>query len=365
MRLILFSNKKKAFVASFLFSFFLTILFVQTKSFIAGQLETASYSTQSQAEVLSASEEKISPQVDTDLTTLTILLVGYGGVGHQGGYLTDAIQVLYLNFDKRKIALISIPRDLWVRLPNGQEAKVNTVLLTGSQKTNLVASGAENLKSVVLNILGLKVDYFVGIDFVGFQRAIGIELKGIEVEVGEVLDDPWYPITGEELNTCGKTSQEVAELTEKYSGFELERQFPCRYEYIHFDKGIVHMEGGDALKYVRSRHGSSKGDISRGRRQQEVLKAIAQKLFSLNALDNIPVFYDSLTKHVSTDTDLESIKYLAPLLKSLWGIEVININLSTDNVLSLSSTKLGQSILIPKEGIGKWDKVRSFIEEQI
>src|SRR3989344_157307 len=117
--------------------------------------------------------------------SLGILLLGYGGDGHSGGNLTDAIQVLFIDFEKAKVNLISIPRDLWVKLPDGHQAKVNTVF--GKLKV-------EESKNFIGNLLGLTLDYFVGIDFVGFQRAVGINLKGIVVEVGETLEDPWYPV---------------------------------------------------------------------------------------------------------------------------------------------------------------------------
>ncbi len=304
MKLSFFSSKKKTVIASFLVGFFVTVAGILSRNYMALPTRSDLTSTQSEANVLSTFHEQVSPQATEELKTLGVLLLGYGGAGHQGGYLTDAIQVLFVNFEKEKTALISIPRDLWVKLPNGQEGKINSILANSVKKANSATDKAENVKSVVSNITGLKINYFVAIDFVGFQRTIGINLKGIDVEVGQALDDPWYPISGEELNTCGKSSEEVAELSIKYSGFELERQFPCRFEHLHFDKGIVHMEGGDALKYVRSRHGSAEGDVSRGRRAQEVLVAIGKRLFSLNALDYIPAFYDSLTKHVSTDLDV-------------------------------------------------------------
>lgn len=365
MKLTFFSDKKKIVIASYLIGFFVASAGILIRNYLVSRNQSNLISPQPETDVLSASHKQMSPQPISDLKTLGVLLLGYGGVGHQGGYLTDTIQILFLDFEKRKIALISIPRDLWLKLPNGREGKINSILSTSVKKASSEASEAENLKKIISTITGIKINYFVGIDFVGFQRIIGINLKGIDVYVSQTLDDPWYPITGEELNTCGMTAEKVAELSKKYSGFELERQFPCRYEHLHFDKGLVHMEGGDVLKYVRSRHGSAEGDVSRGKRAQEVLIAIGKKLFSLNALGDIPTVYNGLVKHVSTDIDLQSAKYLGPLLKSFQDIKVVNINLSATNVFSLSKAKNGQSIMIPKEGINKWNKVHLFIKEQL
>lgn len=310
-----------------------------------------------------AQPELLPPE---NFTTLGILLLGYGGAGHEGGFLTDAIQILYFDFEKAVITLISIPRDLWTKLPNGRETKINAAITSSvaSKNESLILSGAPTLKSILSEITGLKINYFIGIDFVGFQRAIGINLKGIDVEVGETLDDPWYPIQGEELNTCGKTPSEVAEVSAKYSGFELEKQFPCRYEYLRFTQGTRRMEGGDALKYIRSRHGSNDGDISRGRRQQEVFDAIRKKLLTLRALDNLPGFFSELAKHTQTDINLEIVKFLSPAIQKARDFKLVKINLSTINVLSPGTASNGQFILIPKSGIHNWKNVQEFISNQ-
>lgn len=322
--------------------------------------------TQSQTEVLAQTQEKpdfLNPPENTK--TLGILLLGYGGPGHAGGYLTDAIQILYFDFDKAKVALISLPRDLGVKLADGRQMKINAALINSSEKqekADWMNGAAVNMKQLISDIVGVSVHYFVAVDFVGFQRTVGLSLKGIEIEVGETLDDPWYPISGEELNPCGLTPKEVADLTHKFSGFELEKKFPCRYEHLHFEKGTVHMEAGEALKYIRSRHGSTDGDISRGRRQQEVLLAIKKKLLLLNAFDDIPVFFEEAVKHVQTDINLEIANYLVPLIKNIRDAKISIVNLSTANVLSFSN----QSTLIyPKEGLYVWSEVRSYIKEQI
>ena len=161
------------------------------------------------------------------------------------------------------------------------------------------------------------------------------------------------------------TLDEIKEVHIKYSGFELERQFTCRYKHLHFEKGTVHMEGGDALEYVRSRHGSNEGDISRGHRQQEVLTAMRKKLFSLEALDKLPGFFNEIVKNTQTDINIEIVTYLLPTLKKSRDFKVQTINLSTTNVLSNTNSKIGGSILVPKEGNFKWDKIREFVKEQV
>src|SRR3990167_5577769 len=72
--------------------------------------------------VLSAQDPAPLPETVTDLDKLNLLLLGQGGPGHEGGELTDAIILVHIDFKQAKMALISIPRDLWI-----EERKINTL----------------------------------------------------------------------------------------------------------------------------------------------------------------------------------------------------------------------------------------------
>jgi len=312
-----------------------------------------------------ADTDKPDPNVDlSKVENLGILLVGFGGAGHDGGYLTDANQLLYVDFQQKKMALIALPRDLLVKTAKA-EMKLNAVAFSDSGKNEFLQNGAPELKKVISQITGLNVAYVIGIDFVGFQRLIGQDLDGIEVEVHETLDDPWYPIKGEELNLCGFEPEKMVEVHQKYSGFELERQFTCRYKHLHFEPGTVTMEGGDALEYVRSRHGSGEGDISRGKRQQEVLQAVTLKIISLEMIDQLPDLFTKAKNNIYTDIDLDIVKYLAPLAKASFDFTKVTVNLSTTNVLSISSSSNLGSIIIPKAGPHAWAQVQEFIKAEL
>ncbi len=350
------TSHKNSILVSFLTSIITLTIAITVYSFNLNAKQYMISPLSHNISTVSTSQNNLSPAVPlSDTKTLGILLLGQGGMGHSGGYLTDAMQLLYINFEKGTISLISIPRDIWITLPNGRGSKINFAFQQSS----------DFAKKVVSEITGLPVNYYASIDFVGFMRTIGIELKGIDVNVSQRLDDPWYPINGEELNSRGYTTEEVAQISVKYSGFELERQFPCRYEDLHFEKGLVHMEGGDALKYVRSRHGSSEGDVSRGKRQQEVLIGIKNKIFSLETIDNIPTLYEALVQHVQTDISLEISQYFSPLINNSKEFNLVTVNLGPGNVLAASTSTGGAAIFIPKEGTGKWETTQKFIIDQI
>lgn len=351
-------NKKKILIVGGL----LTLVISATITYFVSKPKSV-VEAESFPEVLSAQTELDPTQIPPeDLKTLTILLLGYGGAGHQGGFLTDVIQLLHLDFEKSQLSLISVPRDLWVKLPNGKQAKINTAFTLGEDPNQRIASGGEVAKQMTTAVTGLPIDYFIAIDFVGFKRLIGQELDGLKVDIPETLDDSWYPIKGEELNPCGMTPQEVGELTAKYSGFELERKFECRYEHLYFPKGLVEMEGKDALGYVRSRHGSAGGDFSRSQRQHALLKAIGNKLWSIEALENAPAFFEKTAQHVTSDIDLKIAKYLVPALKPSKNFEVKSIVLSTENVFTTSKSASGAFIVIPKTN---WQNVHDYIRQQL
>lgn len=295
--------------------------------------------------VLAAQDPQPLPESVEKLEELNLLLLGSGGAGHEGGELTDAIILAHIDFKQAKIALISIPRDLWI---------------DGKKVNSIYSSGYESLRDAVATVTGFSPTYFIAADFVGFQRAMGYVLDGVEVIVAQDFDDPWYPTDGKQLDPCGKTPEEIAELTAKYSEFELQKHFACRYERVQYKKGTVFMNGGEALKYVRSRHSTS--DFDRSRRQHEVLIGVKNKLFTLNALDDAGKFFLEFSKYVQTDVNLEVAKYLAPALKTGWDFQIVSINLSTENVFKDGKASSGAYVVLPKTTL---EEVRSYVRGKI
>jgi len=292
-----------------------------------------------------------------------LLLLGYGGAGHSGGGLSDALILLHVDKAQNKIFLIHIPRDLWVDIPirsdESQKFKLNAAFAIGNDdrgypyKETLYQGengGGKLAMRVVGDTLKLRIDNFIAVDFGSYKGAIDA-LGGINVNVPVAFSDEFYPIGGLENDLCGKTEQEVFELKNQFSDFELEKQFKCRYETLEFSKGITQMDGETALKFVRSRHANNHGgDFARGERQIAVLMGIKDKLISLKALDDIPEFYNEFKGFVSTDLSLEMARSLFREFEDFSDYEVTNIGISEDNILESSVSVDGQSILIIKEG---------------
>ena len=290
--------------------------------------------------------------------TLDILFMGVGGAGHEGGTLSDSITLARFDTAKKSLTLIAIPRDLWVPIPAGGANRT-------WQKINIAYSkGGGNLsKYVVGQALAVNVDHFITIDFGSFINAIN-ELGGIDVEVTKTWDDYFYPIKGQELATCNFTIDEINEFHKKYSGFDLEKQFTCRFEHLHFDKGMQHLNGETALKFVRSRHSAQYGsDFARGEKAQAVLLAIGKKLLNQGALDSSNTTFKKLVGVVKSDISLSGAGTILKTIGDLNSYRVKHLYLTDQNVLTAATSSSGAFILIPKKGNGNFDELRKFVSD--
>lgn len=283
-----------------------------------------------------------------DTGTYNVLLLGHGGTGHSGGLLTDTIIVSHININTKKVSFISIPRDLWI---------------PGNKKINSAGLGGyNNVGPVVTSAIGLPINYYVSVDFGGLVKIVD-HLGGINVNTPTAFTDSFFPIKGEENNTCGKTEAEIQELKTKYTGYNLETQFTCRYERISYNAGPVDINGESALKYVRSRHGDS--DFGRSARQHAVLQGIAKKIVTLKSLGRFDEIVNTLSSIVRTDLDAGTIKSLVQIIGTPEEYTFNSIQLTTDNFLSTSTSADGQFILIPKAGNFNFTEIKNFIEAQI
>lgn len=273
-------------------------------------------------------EEKIPTTKNAKL--FNILLTGYGGKGHSGGGLMDAIILVSVNLTDKKASVISIPRDLWF----------------SGHKINADPS----IKDAVAGITGFSIPYFITIDFNSFVEMID-SLGGITVDVKKAYTDNFYPIKGKENELCGMSNEQVTEVHQKYSGFELEKQFICRYETISYPAGLNKMTGSEALKYVRSRHGGS--DFERSKHQFEVLKAILQKA-NINSADTAFSF-------VNTNLTKAIVKEMLQEIGNPLNYAVSYLGLSEENILISGKSNAGAYVLQVKEG----QNIKEFIKNNI
>jgi len=307
-----------------------------------------------------------------------VLLLGYGGAGHDGGLLTDTMILAHVIPKEKKVVLISIPRDLWVpmevRVGTASAYKINAAFAIGSddkayqkkpQKYQGDKGGLMMAEDAVETITGLPVDFAVAIDFSGFSKIIKT-LGGIFIDVPYAFEDKLYPVKGLEKETCGKSEEDLAKTIATLSGQLLEQEFPCRYETLKFEKGKQFMDGDLALKFVRSRHSDvNGGDFGRSLRQQAFLLGVKNRLLSFaSATKIIPLFKDGLGM-VNTDFSYQDGVTMLERYGSISSYSMDSIFLTDQTILTFATSSDRQSILIPKTGEGDWDSVHAYITREL
>lgn len=301
----------------------------------------------------------ISPQAPLSTQTgymsgvgrVNVVVLGYGGAGHDGAYLTDSLMVMSLAPGDRATTMISVPRDLWVQVPpnSGQYSKLNTAFQDGFYNGyDAGASGGGKLSagqmaggveaaSKVSEITGLDIPYFITINFQGF-RALVDALGGVDITVPTAFTAN-YPINDDpQINAGWKT--------------------------IHFDTGKQHMNGERAIEYARARYVLSPAiegsDFARSARQQLLIRAIASRLRSPTAWPGLSNAMNALQKAIYTNLSLAD---LSAFTLKLDFNHAAHIGLSNSNVLVGSVSGDGQDILLPQNG--DWNAIKRYISDNL
>jgi polyisoprenyl-teichoic acid--peptidoglycan teichoic acid transferase len=334
-------------------------------------------------------------------TEFNIALLGYGGGFHEGAYLTDTIIVAHVDTSKNKVLMISIPRDLWVQVPTKSKTpyfqKINAIYEMGLFPTDFPDltpkyakkdPNASLLKEVLKNITGLTIDNYVAADFSAFTQTIDL-LGGVDITVDTAFTDPVYPLDGKEKDLCGKDEQfkkveqyltqpdqaamdalfkENADLKQFFIDITdaPEKAFPCRYEILQFSRGPVHLEGAQALKFVRSRHSLQDGtDFGRASRQQKVIIGIKNKVLSIGFIPRILPLVKELEGHIVMDLTYDDIGKFIGELKDASLYKVEKLVLTDKNYLVNDFASTGQYILRPKDGGQVWTTIHKEIRNTI
>ena len=260
---------------------------------------------------------------------INILFLGYGGPGHDGPYLTDSIMLLSIRPGTREAIMISVPRDLWVKIPalprNGfMMGKLNSAYAIGTDRNNYPnvrsdwktsTGGGDLAAATVSQLTGQPVDYWVGVDFKAFRDVVNA-LGGVRIDVPTALDDPYFP-AGE---STGMTR-------------------------VHFDAGWQSFDGERALEYARSRETTS--DFDRSRRQQLVMLAVRERVFSVNAIPRMLSLLGALQDNVRTNLRPGDMQQLADLAGKIKDQDIRRVAIDTSNLLRSGTSSNGQYILEP------------------
>jgi LCP family protein required for cell wall assembly len=207
--------------------------------------------------------------------TVNFLLIG-SDKRPGGSFRTDTMVIAILRPNDGQVSLISIPRDLWVSIPGWENQRINTAYQHGIS-VGYPGGGPGLLKDTILYNLGIRIDHTALVEFDGFRQIVDT-LGGVDVPVACPYTD-WRLISP-----------------------DLDPNIESNWQLYTTGPGVVHMDGDLALWYARSRQKSN--DFDRGRRQQEVLRAIFTQALQTGTLSRIPELYNELKGTVETDLGL-------------------------------------------------------------
>lgn len=197
---------------------------------------------------------------------------------------TDVNMIITVDPINRKVLLTSIPRDYYVNLPSfGDDAY--------DKLTHAGYYGIEESVKAIENLLDIDINYYVKVNFSTIEGVIDA-IKGVDV----------------------------------YSDYSFNE---CAYGIYHFNKGMNHLNGKQALAFARERKSFSDGDIQRVKNQQKVLTAIIDKVTSSTTLvTNFSQILDSVGNSFSTNMESKNInRFIKMQLNDMrsWSIESQNL----------------------------------------
>lgn len=234
-----------------------------------------------------------------------------------GPVRSDTILLVAIHVDPPKVALLSIPRDLYVDIPGHNRNRINTANFFGG-----TALAAQTIEAD----FGVPVDRTVRLDFNSF-RAIVDAAGGVDIDVPHRIVDNAYP-------------------TENYGTMRIE-----------IPAGQQHMDGETALRYVRTRHGSN--DFERMVRQQQVILALVKRLLEPAAWPRWPQVIAAFNQSVDTDVRPWDVLLLLPTLVRV-GPGGITHHIISEDMTTPFITADGAQVLLPR-----WDRIRPLVQQVV
>jgi len=209
------------------------------------------------------------------------------------GQRSDTVILAHLAKGHQKATLVSLPRDSWINIPAYTDPKgVSHPAHMDKLNAAFSLGGASLLVKTVQQLTGVHIDHYVEIDFTGFQNMVNA-LGGVDVCLARPAKD--------------------------------------RYTGINLSAGNHHLDGAQALAFVRQRHNLPLGDIDRIKRQQAFLASMLRKVESAGTLANplkLNAFIDALTKSVTVDSGTSAAD-LGKMALKLKGLSSGNVVLTT------------------------------------
>ena len=259
----------------------------------------------------------------TDPRQIRILLLGIdqrSAAGESGPFRTDTMILMNIDPVRKTVGVLSLPRDLWVSIPDFEPGRINTANFIGDVNAYPGGGGPALAMETVSANFGIRVDKYLLVNFDVFTAIVdALAPNGVPLTVTEFIDDPNYP--------------------------------DDRYGTIHvrFQPGEQRMDAETLLQYARTR-ATEGGDFDRARRQQKALDAVRAEVLSaggiLNFVSQAPRLWEELSNNYRTNLSYSEIIALGSLMGEIKR-ENIRYEVVDHLYVSTGTNQQGEMLLYP------------------
>lgn len=238
-------------------------------AYVFSKAKSALHNAQEDLDRTGGKSELREESVTLGKDPISLLLIGvetYATGGKDGR--ADTQIVVTLDPGKNEMTMVTVPRDTRVNIENAGTYtgihKINAAYIYGA----LTDYGANKLQvETVEKLLNIPIDHYVAVDFDGFKQIVDT-LGGVEIDIKE----PFW-----EKNIFNNNKR------------------------IYFEQGPAHLNGEEALAFVRMRERPVNAVYSRDERQRQFLQATVDQAVSAGTLFKVGEISDILGEHVKTD----------------------------------------------------------------
>ena len=263
------------------------------------------------------------PAIPREYKLVNIILLGGDDELTEDSFIrTDTMIVVSLNTETGTVSMVSLPRDLFVYIPKGTMGRLNTAFGIGENVGWDPDRGFGLLRQTIFYNFGINVHYYARVNFSGFQSIID-KLGGVEIAVDCAYRD-WYPV----------------------ENFKEGAPVESNYYWRTLPVGYYEFDGFDALWYARTRKYTD--DLDRGRRQQQLLRAMWRKARSNGLLTTIPTLWNELIDVVDTNLQFEVMLSLLTYVLDLDLDSIQNLTFRRNYHSKNWTTPTRDSVLLPQ-----------------
>jgi len=241
--------------------------------------------------------------------TENYLILGTDRRSTDSSWRTDTIMIVGLDRNLHRAAVLSVPRDLYINIPNYGYGRINQIDYIGEKIQGV--GGPALLSRVISDTLGVSTKHWMRVEMTGFKQVVDA-VGGVTVH----LDCPFY--------------EPIFDLTDN------------AWEYFELPSGDNHLDGEAAYWYVRLRLKES--DIGRGQRQRQFLWAMRDQVFKSNLISQMPALFAAFSNTFSSDL---SIIDIMSLVQFGMGLDAQNVRATGIGLKDLQSytTEQGAAVL--------------------